>query len=106
MRSICRNIGLHMPSRRPTFDTKLEKVANEIREKQTKAAIELRKAIDKCQKKLKLHARDDITEDIEDELRAYVWTYYETCKMIPSWPDSTPIMFIDNNILGLPPISK
>lgn len=60
----------------------------------------------KLREKFEERDKYEILEEIDDELRAYVWTYFEKCKHFPTWPDSTPIMFTGNDILGLPPISK
>jgi len=95
-----------MSSERPNFNHQRELEYNKIRTEQNKAAVEYRRIKDKLQEKLNQRNKHAIMEEIEDELRAYIWTYFETCKHFPSWPDPTPIMFTGNDILGLPPISK
>lgn len=94
-----------MSSERPDFNDGNE-IEDEIRASQTEAATEFWKLINKLQKNFNQRSKYEIIEEIEDELRSYIWTYFETCKHLPTWPDPAPIMFTDNNILGLPPISK
>jgi len=79
---------------------------DEIWSKQIEASAELKNVIKICLEKLNKNNKYEIIEEIEDELRAYIKTFYETCMHLPSWPDPTPIIFTDNDILGLPPISK
>lgn len=98
---------MHMSSERSNLNTEHELLLeDEIKSKQSKASAELKNVINTCQEKLNKSNKYEIIEEIEDELRAYIKTFYETCMLLPSWPDPTPIMFTDNDILGLPPISK
>lgn len=94
-----------MSSDRICYSVQREREEDKIRIQQAKADIEFRNAIIKLQEKLNRHNKIEIVEDIEDELRGYVWSYFEMCKHLPSLPDPTPIMFTGNDILGLPPIS-
>lgn len=87
------------------FNDDDERGVNEIRSRQFDAALKFGKTIDKLQKKFEQNYRHEIIEEIEDELRAYVRTYFERCKHLPAWPDPKPIMFTDNSVLGFPPIS-
>lgn len=94
-----------MSSDRPTMNIECES-DEEIRQLQNEAANMFRKTVDKIQKTLNQRYKDDMLEEIEDELRSYVWTYFETCKHLPTWPDQKPIMFTNDDVLGLPPVGK
>lgn len=94
-----------MSNVRPNFNAQRELDVDEIRKKQNIAAEEYRNIKNKLQEKFDQRKKYEIIEEIDDELRAYIWTYFETCKHLPTWPDPTPIMFTGNEILGLPPIS-
>jgi len=96
-----------MTSEKMNFDINRE-LEDTIRIQQTEADIEYRKIISKLEENFIQRNKYEIIEEIEDELRAYVWTYFEMCQHLPSWPNSKPIMFSDDNdkIMGLPPISK
>jgi len=96
-----------MTSEKLNFDIYRE-IEDIIRVQQTEADIKYRKTISKLEENFVQRNKYEIIEEIEDELRAYVWKYFEICHHLPSWPDSKPIMFSDedNNIIGLPPISK
>lgn len=95
---------MHMSSERPNTDVFVN-VVDQILVKQTKAAAEFWKVMEKLQKKLNQYNRHEITEEIEDELRTYIWTYFEVCKHLPTWPDSKPIIFQEDDEFGMPPIS-
>lgn len=97
--------GIYTPSGRSNRNKKLELEEEKIRSKQIEAAVRLQKFVNKYEKKLNQHNKVSIIEEIEDELRAYIKTYYETSELLPAWPDSVPIIFTDDAILGLPPIS-
>lgn len=98
---------MHVSSERSNLNTELKlSVEDEIRSKQTEATAKLVNVINTCREKLNESNKYDIIEDIEDELREYIKTFYETCDHLPSWPDPTPVMFTDDDILGLPPMSK
>lgn len=92
-------------NKRPDFNDNIE-FERKIQLRQAEANMKLRKAVNKLQDKADKEKRIEIMEEIEDELREYIWTYYKTCKHLPSWPDSKPVMFFNDDILGLPPISK
>lgn len=96
-----------MTSEKLNFDIYRE-IEDITRIQQTEADIEYRKTISKLEDNFVKRSKYEIIEEIEDELRAYVWKYFEMCHILPSWPDSKPIMFSDDdhNIIGLPPISK
>jgi len=100
-------IGMYMTSEKMNFDINRE-LEDTIRIQQTEADIEYRKIISKLEDNFIQRNKYEIIEEIEDELRAYVWTYFEMCHHLPSWPNSKPIMFSDDNdkMIGLPPISK
>lgn len=95
---------MHMSSERPNTDVFIY-VDDTMLEKQAKASIDFWEVIKKLQNKLNRYNRYEIKEEIEDELRAYIWTYFEICKQLPSWPDSKPIIFKEDDEFGMPPIS-
>lgn len=96
-----------MTSDKLNFDIYRE-LEDTIRIQQTAADKEYRKTISKLEDKFIQRNKYEIIEEIEDELRAYVWKYFEMCHHLPNWPNSKPIMFSDDSdkIIGLPPISK
>ncbi|XP_060876495.1 dynein regulatory complex protein 11-like isoform X1 [Metopolophium dirhodum] len=98
-------LGMYITSEKLNFDINRE-LEDTIRIQQTEADIEYRKIISKLEDNFIQRNKYEIIEEIEDELRAYVWTYFEMCHHLPSWPNSKPIMFSDDNdkIIGLPPI--
>jgi len=98
---------MQMTSEKLNFDIYRE-IEDIITIQQTKADINYRTTISKLKDNFVKRNKYEIIDEIEDELRAYVWKYFEMCHILPSWPDSKPIIFSDddNNIIGLPPISK
>lgn len=98
---------MHITSEKLNFNVNRE-LEDIIQKQQAEADLEYRKVIIKLEENFVQRNKHEIIEDIEDELRAYVWKYFEMCHHLPTWPDSKPIMFSDdnNNIIGLPPISK
>lgn len=96
---------MYMSNKRPNTDAILN-VYDQIRVKQIEADAEFWKFMEKLQSKLDRYNQYEIIEEIEDELRTYIWTYFEICKYLPSWPDSKPIIFKEDDEFGFPPISK
>lgn len=97
---------MYMTSEKQNSDINHE-LQETIRTQQAEADIEYRKVIIKLEDDFAKRSKYELIEQIEDELRAYVWTFFETCHHLPSWPDPKPIMLSDDNgIIGLPPISK
>ncbi|CAH1738693.1 unnamed protein product [Aphis gossypii] len=98
-------LGMHITSEKLNFNVNRE-LEDIIQKQQAEADLEYRKVIIKLEENFVQRNKHEIIEDIEDELRAYVWKYFEMCHHLPTWPDSKPIMFSDdnNNIIGLPPI--
>ncbi|KAL4090726.1 hypothetical protein QTP88_025507 [Uroleucon formosanum] len=98
-------LGMYMTSDKLNFDMYRE-LEDTIRIQQTEADKEYRKTIRKLEDKFIQRNKYEIIEEIEDELRAYVWKYFEMCHHLPTWPNSKPIMFSDDSdqIIGLPPI--
>lgn len=96
---------MHVAGKRLSFNDNIE-FENKIRLRQAEATTKLLKVVNKLQDKADKEKRIEIMEEIEDELRDYIWNYYTRCKHLPSWPDSKPIMFFNEDILGLPPIRK
>lgn len=96
-----------MTSEKFSFDINRE-LEDAIRIQQAEADIKHRKIISELEDNFVQRNKDEIIEEIEDELRAYVWKYFEMCHHLPTWPNAKPIMFSDDNndIIGLPPISK
>ncbi|XP_050433854.1 dynein regulatory complex protein 11-like [Adelges cooleyi] len=103
-------IGWHMASKKPPTSTGAqEEDTRMVKEDtlwtmQTKAADKFWTAVKAAQARLDKYNKEDIIDEIADELRAYIWNYFETCVHLPSWPDPTPVMFTNDAILGLPPI--
>ncbi|XP_050527914.1 dynein regulatory complex protein 11-like [Daktulosphaira vitifoliae] len=83
-------------------DLKLEK--DTFRSLQMQSANKFWKAIERAQNNLNIYNKDDIMDEIKDELRNYIWNYFEYCTHLPTWPDLTPTIFDNDDILGLPPI--
>ncbi|VVC37808.1 P-loop containing nucleoside triphosphate hydrolase [Cinara cedri] len=96
-------IGMHMSSERPKTDVFVN-VEEKTLVKQSEAATKFWKVIKKLQNKLDRYNRHEIIAEIEDELRAYIWTYFEICKRLPTWPNPVPIIFEENDEFGMPPI--
>ncbi|XP_025193072.1 dynein regulatory complex protein 11-like, partial [Melanaphis sacchari] len=98
-------LGMHITSEKLNFNINYE-LEDTIQIQQTEADFEYRKVITKLEENFVQRDKHEIIEEIEDELRAYVWKYFEMCHHLPTWPDSKPIMFSDdnNNVIGLPPI--
>ncbi|XP_015377577.1 PREDICTED: uncharacterized protein LOC107171834, partial [Diuraphis noxia] len=98
-------LGMHMTSEKLNLDIYRE-IEDIIQIQQTEADIKYRNTRIKLEENFVKRNKYEIIEEIEDELRTYVWKYFKTCHILPSWPDSKPIVFSDddNNIIGLPPI--
>lgn len=96
---------MHVSNDKPITDG-LGDVEDTIRAKQTEAAAVYWKTVENLQHRFDRNNRCAIREDIENELRWYIWEYFKICKHLPPWPDSKPIIFEEDDRFGFPPISK
>uniref|UniRef100_A0A2S2Q841 Uncharacterized protein n=1 Tax=Sipha flava TaxID=143950 RepID=A0A2S2Q841_9HEMI len=89
------NEGDIMTYKIPDFN--MTELLDEIQEKQNKADMMLRTALNNYEERFNQIYKFIIMDKIQDLLQAYIWIYYKKTKNLPSWPEDPTPMFTNND---------